>query len=603
MRRLAIIDLATGNQPIANETEDVWVVFNGEIYNYQELHTALVKQGHIFSTNSDTETIVHLYEDYGLDFVQHLRGMFAIAIWDVKKQNLILARDRIGEKPLFYSYSKGQLLFGSEIKAVLQGMKSREVNHQAVCDFVCAGYVADSGTFYRDIKKIKPGHLLVCDRNGISIQQYWRFDPSHKIQLPYRDACHELETRLVESIYLCLKSDVEVGAFLSGGIDSSLIVALMRAQGIQVQTFSVGYGADVAGFNELSYAKQVADHLNTTHHELILGPQSSMELLPNILWHYDEPHGEPTSVLVYHLCKFTRQNLKVALGGTGGDELFFGYPRHAGLRYLEWYRLAPKVIRKNLIERIVNAWPESTRGNRFAKRVKRFVAGADQPPCDAYMTWVSLIHPEIRKQLLSAETMKNAADPAGDQFMKSWLTDTKLKGVSPLDRAAALDITGYLPEYQLTYMDRMSMAHSLEVRSPLCDYKLVEFSTSLPTKYRLKGSRSKHILKDVALKWLPANIVNRRKVGFDSPIGQWFKTNLREFIQRFLSPEHIARSGLLNPQQVQKLVNEHLTGRRDYSLQLWSIVALEGWYRMYIEDRISTLGQYSMEDLRCANEH
>jgi asparagine synthase (glutamine-hydrolysing) len=385
---------------------------------------------------------------------------------------------------------------------------------------------------------------------------------------------------------------------LSGGIDSSTIVALIRQHNTHVQTFSVGYAGEAEGFNELHYAKQVAKYLSTEHHELILGPQSSIELLPKIIWHYDEPHGEPTSVLVYLLCEFTSKRVKVAVGGTGGDEIFFGYPKHAGVRLHQYYHLIPKILRKQLIEKIIAKWPESTKGSRFAKRAKRFINGADLPSEEAYISWVSLLQRDIRHELLSQEITDNAADPAGEQFLRNYLTGSN--SGSLLDNIAALDINGYLPEYQLTYMDRMSMAHSLEVRSPLCDYKLIEYVTSLPTSFRLKGTRSKHILKEVAKQWLPHNIVERKKVGFDSPIGQWFKTDLRKFLKTFLAEEQIKTSGLLSPVGVQVVINDHLSGKKDYSLQIWSIIALEAWYRIYIEGQMMHGKSANMYDLRGA---
>ena len=597
MRRLSIIDLTSGSQPIANEARDVWVVFNGEIYNYQELRRDLTQRGHRLVTTSDTETIVHLYEDFGPDFVHHLRGMFGIALWDARRRRLILARDRIGEKPLYYARDGKRLLFGSEIKAILQGLGGRSVDPQAICDFLASGYVAGSRTFYGEVQRLPPGHLLVWEDGAVELRRYWRHDWSQTAALGYGEARQELESRLREAVRYCLKSDVEVGAFLSGGVDSSTIVALMRQESAQVQTFSVGYRGAAAGFNELGYAGRVAGLLGTQHHELILDARSSIEYLPRILWHYDEPHGEPTSVLVYLLCEFVRRRVKVALGGTGGDEIFYGYPRHAALRYLEYYQRLPQFLRRQVIERVIARWPESTRGSRFAKRARRFIAGASAPRESAYLGWVSLLHPDVRAGLLSEEVRRGAANPAGDAFLLSRLVEPG-DAVSFHNRVTSLDVEGYLPEFQLAYMDRMSMAHGLEVRSPLCDYRLVDFAASLPPQYRLKGARTKHIFKECARAWLPRDIVERRKVGFDSPIGQWYKDALAPFLRRFMAPEELRRTGLLDAESVGALIGEHLEGRRDYSLQIWSLVALEAWHRMYIEDRITDGSAYAVTDLR-----
>jgi len=596
MRRLSVIDLDTGHQPIANEDGTIHVVLNGEIYNYQDLTAELKRQGHTFSTRSDTETLVHLYEEHGLDFVNHLRGMFAIALWDGPRQRLVLARDRIGEKPLYYQHDGGTLLFGSEPKAILQRGTARNVDAQAVSEFLAAGYVSAPRTFYGGMSKLAPGEMVVCESGRVEKRCYWhRGDrPDHP---PSFDAARDQFSELVsDTVRLCLKSDVEVGGFLSGGVDSSLLVALMCSHAARVQTFSVGYRGQATGFNELQYAKRVANDLGTRHHELILGPLSSINLLPRILWHYDEPHGEPTSVLVYLLCQFTSRFVKVAVGGTGGDEVFFGYPRHQGIRLLEYYRRCPRPIRRHLVERVVMRWPESTRGSRFAKRAKRFVTGADLPPEEAYISWVSLLQPEVRAAVLSRQIREDADDSVGESVLRRYLTgDGEL-----LDRAADLDVGAYLPEYQLAYMDRMSMAHGLETRSPLCDYRLVDYVTSLPASYRLRGLHSKHLLKRVARQWIPRAIVERRKVGFDSPIGQWLKNELREFAVAFLSRENLDRSGLLSFAGVQQMLNDHFAGRRDYSLQLWMVIMLEGWYRMYIEDRVTDGSRYSLNDLRGA---
>jgi len=599
MRRLSIIDLQGGHQPVANEDGTVWVVFNGEIYNYQELTAQLKGRGHVFSTRSDTETIVHLYEEYGLQFPRHLRGMFGFALWDTKRRRLVLVRDRIGEKPLFFSDTGGELLFASEMKAILQRGKSRRVSAQAVCDFLAASYVPPPRTFYTDIQKLTPGHMLVHEDGVTTVSSYREPESRRQYTRSFEAASSEVAELLDSTVKLCLKSDVEVGGFLSGGIDSSVIVALMRKHAAQVQTFSVGYGKQVAGYNELQYARQVAEEFGTKHHELIIGAGPTVELLPRILWHYDEPHGEPTSILVYLLSEFTRRHVKVALGGTGSDEIFFGYPRHTGIRLLQYYRCVPRPIRQLVVERIVSKWPESTEGKNFAKRAKRFISGSGLPPEEAYLSWISLLQRDVREDLLSEQLRADAEDPVGERFLRESLTSTN--GRELLDRAADLDVHGYLPEFQLAYMDRMSMAHGLEVRSPFCDYRLVDLVTSLPASYRLRRTHSKHLLKKIARDWIPREIAERRKVGFDSPFGHWLKGELRGFITEFLSREHIEQSGLLDWEGVSRVLGQHLSGRRNYSLQLWSIMAVEAWYRMYIEDGTTDGRTYQLKDLRGAS--
>jgi asparagine synthase (glutamine-hydrolysing) len=594
-RRLSVIDLETGNQPIANESRTVWVVFNGEIYNCDALRADLERRGHVFATRTDTECLVHLYEDHGLDFVQHLRGMFGIALWDVSRQRLVLARDRIGEKPLYYAAEPGRLLFGSECKAILQSIRRRTVDRQAVCDYLAMGYVAAPRTFYEGISKLPPAHMLVYESGRPSLTQYWSRDEAVVPPPSYEAAEEELAGRLTETVQLCLKSDVEVGAFLSGGIDSSVTVALMRPHATRLQTFAVGYEGAATGFNELDYARKVARDLGTEHHELILGAGAQMERLPSILWNYDEPNGEPTSILVNQLSEFAARRVKVAVSGTGGDEIFAGYPRYGAVGLRERYLRVPRFVRKQMVERVVSAWPESTRGGRMARRARRFVASADLPADAAFVSWVSLLPADVRHGLLADNVKRGADDVQGDRVLRAYLMSGR---GSLLDRATALDVEQYLPEYQLTYVDRMSMAHGLEVRAPLSDFELVNFVTSLPIEYRLKDGRSKHIFKQVSRRWIDPAIADRKKVGFDSPVGQWFKDELRPFLASFMAPEQIRQTGLLNPAAVQQVIGDHLAGRRDYSLQLWSLVTLEAWHRMYIEDGVVNGRDYRLADLR-----
>ncbi len=477
-------------------------------------------------------------------------------------------------------------------------MTTRGVDRQAVCDYLALGYVAAPRTFYAGISKLPPGHLLTFESGRVTTARYWTRAKGSSRTIGYAAAEEELAGRLEDTVRLCLKSDVEVGAFLSGGIDSSVAVALMRPHVTQLQTFAVGYKGAASGFNELQHARRVANDFGTEHHEVIVDERDQLGLLPKVLWHYDEPNGEPTSLLVYQLSEFVHQRVKVALSGTGGDEIFAGYPRYAALRMREAYVRLPRFVRRHIIERIVSKWPESTRGARFARRAKRFVADGDQPADIAYVSWVSLLAKETRAKLLADSTRCGADDPGGDRLLLSYLLGDDTGNL--LDRATSLDVEQYLPEYQLTYVDRMSMAHGLEVRAPLSDFELVDYVTSLPIDYRLAGRHTKHIFKRVARRWIAPEIAERKKVGFDSPVGQWFKDSLRPFLERFMAPEQVARTGLLNPAAVGEMVADHLAGRRDYSLQLWSLVTLEAWHRMYIEDRVTDGRSYRLDDLRGA---
>ena len=598
VRRLAIIDLAGGHQPMSNERDNIWTVFNGEIYNYQSLHRDLTSRGHKFKTHSDTETIVHAYEEYGIGFLNKLRGMFGIALWDQSDRSLILARDRIGEKPLYYAQTGGEIVFGSEIKSILQYLSSYSVDVASVHSFLSYGFVPEDRTLFKEIKKLRPGWYLKRRNGTTQLAPYWTLDSIARSTMSIEDAERELHEILLDTVDLCLKSDVEVGAFLSGGLDSSLLTALIKQNGPNVKTFSVGYTGLAKGFNELSYAKQVAEHVGTEHHELILDANSSIDILPKLIWHYDEPHGEPTSALVYKLAEYTSQHVKVAIGGNGADELFLGYPRHKGPEYLRKYHKIPAAIRRGLLAPLINAMPESTKGSRFAKRAKRFVNGIGDSIADSYINWTVLFSDDEVQGLLSKSLQSTVETQDFAAYFRSILTSDGDGDFARL--IATLDLAGYLPEYQLCYMDRMSMANSLEVRAPYCDYRLIEFVHSLPSTYRLRDGTSKYLLKKVAEKYLPKEIIHRGKVGFDSPIGQWFKTDLSALTANFLSTEQITQSGLLDPAAVQSLLDIHNSGKRDLSLHLWSIMALETWYRMYFEQPLSALAGCSLSDIRGA---
>lgn len=598
MRRLAIIDLAGGHQPISNECENIWTVFNGEIYNHESLHRELTSCGHIFKTHSDTETIVHAYEEYGIEFLGKLRGMFAIALWDQEEKSLILARDRIGEKPLYYAESHGEIIFASESKSILRYLNSYSVDFSSVHSFLSYGFVPEDRTLFNEIKKLRPGWYLKRAKGVTTLAPYWSLENIAPSSLTLEEAEEQLHETLLETVDLCLKSDVEVGAFLSGGLDSSLLTALIRRNGPNVKTFSVGYSGLAKGFNELSYAKQVSEHVGTEHHELILDADSSIDILPKLIWHYDEPHGEPSSALVHKLAEYTSQHVKVAIAGNGADELFLGYPRHKGPKYLRQYKKIPRIVRRGLVEPMIRVMPESTKGSRFAKRAKRFVNGIDESVIDSYINWTVLFSDDEVQDLMSeSHRLVIDAKEFGSYFRRILSAD----GDRDFERSTAtLDMVGYLPEYQLCYMDRMSMANSLEVRAPFCDYRLIEVVHSFPSSYRLRGGESKYLLKKIAEDYLPKDIIYRKKVGFDSPIGQWFKTDLSALTARFLSSKQISQSGLLNPTAVQSLLAIHNSGKRDLSLHLWSIMALETWYRMYFEHPISELSSCTLADIRGA---
>ncbi len=575
MVRLAIIDVAGGSQPMANETGDIWTVFNGEIYNYEDLRKELRERGHSFRTNSDTETIVHAYEEFGDSFPSHLRGMFAIAIWDIPRQRLLLARDRIGEKPLYYHLGSDGLTFASEIKCLLTRSIQRSVDRESAATFLALGYIPAPATAFSGIRKLCPGEVAVYERGQLRVHRYWSLLPRQPIDLDYNEAVDLLDTKLQEAIRYCLKSDVEVAAFLSGGVDSSLISALMQLSGTRVRTYSIGFDASASGFSEIAHAERVASHLGTEHRNFVVTPQQAVELIPRILDHYDEPNGEPTSMLVHLLCAEVVKDVKVAMGGTGGDEIFHGYPRHGKLDMLGLASRVPGSLAR-LGQQILGQLSDSTDGSRFTRRAKRFSRALGETQVDGYRQWLNQLSSEVSRGLVLGVEDNFVAD--------RYIADRLLQAGDFHDRVLDVDTAGYLPEFQLTYMDRMSMANSLEVRSPLCDYQIAELAASLPSHFRVHRGRTKRILKDVARRYLPASIVDRPKTGFDAPVGQWFKSSLRPWMTWMLDPRQVAATGLLDPAKVDELVQDHLRGRQDYSMQLWSVLSLEYWHRKYIED-------------------
>ncbi len=575
MVRLAIIDVAGGSQPMSNESGDVWTVFNGEIYNYEDLRRALRERGHVFRTHSDTETIVHAYEEYGDSFPEYLRGMFAIAVWDVKRQRLLLARDRLGEKPLYYHLSSSGLMFASEIKSLLTTPIDRSVDRESAATFLALGYIPAPATAFMGIQKLCPGEVAIYERGQLHLHRYWSLFPRQSIDVNYDEAVDQLDSELKEAIRYCLKSDVEVAAFLSGGVDSSLISALMQLGGTRVRTYSIGFDASASGFSELPYAQIVAAHLGTEHRSIVVTAQQAVDLVPKILDHYDEPNGEPTSMLVHLLCAEVVKDVKVAMGGTGGDELFHGYPRHGKLGMLALASRVPESL-ANMGQHFLGQFSDSTNGSRFVRRAKRFSRALGKSRVEGYRQWLNQ---------LGATTGSGLVLGVGQDFVADrYVAECLSKAGEFHDRVLDVDTRAYLPEFQLTYMDRMSMANSLEVRSPLCDFRVAQFAASLPANYRVHRGRTKRILKDVARRYLPTSIVDRPKTGFDAPVGQWFKTALQPWLKCILDPHEVAATGLLDPDKVDRLVQDHLRGRQDYSMQLWSVLSLEYWYRKHIED-------------------
>jgi asparagine synthase (glutamine-hydrolysing) len=577
MRRLSIIDLSGGHQPIHNEDKTIWAVFNGEIYNFPELRAELESRGHKFYTHSDTEVIVHLYEEMGPDCVRKLRGMFAIALFDQRRESLLLARDRLGKKPLHYALHNGRLFFGSEIKAILAAAPElSEVSQEGLLQYFYFGYIVDPLTVFRKIRKLPPGFLLEYVGGRVDMRKYWdlpAFDVPNP--MPEQELLEQLEQRLAEAVRIRLISDVPLGALLSGGVDSSIVVALMaRASTAPVRTFSIGFRNQ--RFDETQYARTVAKRFGTDHHELIVDAdiEQTLEHLSSTL---EEPFGDSSMLPTYHVCRIARKYVTVALSGDGGDEFFAGYDRYSlamKRRNLSWFpQTAASFYRRQIHHRL----PFSTYGrNRFWNVLLN--------SRDRYLDDVSYLPVLHRERAIFTDDFLQRAAELPDSFkpFQDIYDDAPARGV--LSRLMYLDAKTYLPGDILTKVDRMSMAVSLEVRVPLLDHVFVEWAAAMPEEWKFRKGERKYILKKLAERLgIPGEVLHRRKQGFQLPLVDWIRNELKEqFVALLLEPRTLNR-GYFKPQAVRALVQEHLSGRRNRSGILWRMLVLELWHRNFLE--------------------
>jgi asparagine synthase (glutamine-hydrolysing) len=579
MQRLSIIDLAGGKQPISNENGTISIVFNGEIYNYRDLRETLLAKGHTFKTSSDTEVIVHLYEDLGEDCVRELRGMFAFAIWDSASQRLFIARDRLGIKPLYYTDCRGSLVFASEIKAILQHPDVQpSLNSAALGHFLSLKYVPAPATMFSGIHALPPAHTLTCDAGGIKIRRYWHLSFNDKpVNHPSEEACAEqLEAHLRESVRLHLVSDVPFGAFLSGGVDSSVIVALMhQIMDTPVKTFSVGFeGGGSEAFSELPYARLVAKRFETDHHEIYVRPDDLMNLAEKVVWHLDQPIADNACIANYMVSKLASEHVKMVLTGEGADELFAGYARYAGEQFSSWTRLMPKHMKEMALSTL-----QRLPGLR---RQKLALFALFQPDEVTRLTnWFPLFNRTMKSSLLSDTSLRHLVDPYSQEPFRQQLAETDASHW--LSRMLYVDTKLWLPDDLLARGDKTSMAASLEARVPLLDHKLVEFAASLPPHMKVRRLVRKYLLKKVARKWLPAKVIDRKKAGFPMPFSLWFRNECRPFVHDLLSPALLKRRGLFNPAYVQTLLNEHDAGTSDHGQLLWGLLSVELWHRAFLD--------------------
>lgn len=580
MRRLSIIDLKGGQQPIPNHDRSAWIVFNGEIYNYPELREKLEKLGHRFHTNCDTEAIIHAYDEYGADCPKHLRGMFAFAIWDEKRQELFLARDRVGKKPLLYAQVNGQLIFGSEFSALLLHPDiSREVEADAIHYYLSFMCVPAPLTAYRAIRKLEPGHTLRWKAGEVKIERYWQPDFSKKLDISEEEAGERAVEILREAVRVRLMSDVPLGAFLSGGIDSSAVVALMSQNMSEpVKTFSIGF--EEQDFSELHHARRVAEHVGADHHEFIVRPDA-MEVLPTLVEHYGEPYADSSAIPTYYVARETRKHVTVALNGDGGDECFAGYERYAAMSMAEKYLRLPGLLRKSFIEQAVELLPGSEKERSRSARVKRFVRAASLPKVERYLRWVSVFYGEAKEELYSESFRRETESLSAASFLEPWFV--KANGAGIIDATLLADTMTYLPNDLLVKVDIASMAVSLEARSPFLDHHVIEFAASLPEKYKLKGLTTKYLLKRVLKQLLPAENLERPKMGFGVPIGHWFRHEMQGFLREVLLSEKAAKRGYFKPEAVRRMIEQHTSNEQDFAHQLWTLLMLELWFQRFID--------------------
>ena len=579
MRRLSIIDLVSGHQPISGEDGSVTIVFNGEIYNFHDLKALLEARGHVFKTHSDTEAIVHAYEEFGPGCLKELRGMFAFAIWDQKERTLFVARDRAGKKPLYYSLgASGTFVFGSELKTLLEhpGVK-RELSPEALDAYFTLGYVPDPLSIFTNIHKLPPGHYLKFKDGQVKVSEYWDFEFVETEERSEADYLEGLRELLNESVRLRLISDVPLGAFLSGGIDSSTVVALMsRNMDQPVKTFSIGFHED--SYNELEFARLTANKFGTDHHEFVVTPDIC-EVVDELVWHFDEPFADSSAIPTYMVSKLAREHVTVVLSGDGGDELFAGYTRYLVERNRGKFERLPKSLREGLMRPISQRLPHSTWGRNYIHNVSL-------NPIARYLDSVSVFTSLHRKSLYTNDFVSHLRNGYTEKLFEDIASKVKTK--EPLDRLLYIDSKTYLPGDILTKVDRMSMAVSLEARAPLLDHKLIEFVTRVPASLKLAGSETKHLLKEAVKDLIPREILHRPKQGFGVPIQEWINQQLRTRIRETLNDPRTRQRGYVDAKYLNILLDEHERGRRDHSMRVWSLFMLELWHRQFVDAGINS---------------
>ena len=577
MRRLSIIDLKSGQQPIFDCSGDLAIVFNGEIYNYQTLKKDLERRGHKFKTHSDTETIVHAFEEFGADCVQHLRGMFAFAIYDFRDESLFIARDRVGKKPLFYAKTeKGNFVFGSELKVLLEhGEISKKIDYSALDAYLTFGYVPEEFCIFTAVEKLAPGHFLTYKNGEIKTHQYWDFDysavPEIKTEAEYIEILRE---KLLEAVRIRLVSEVPLGAFLSGGVDSSAIVAMMSQLSAQpVKTFSIGFHED--SYNELKYARLAAEHFHTDHHEFVVTPDL-VETVDDLVWHFDEPFADSSALPTFMVAKMARDFVTVVLSGDGGDELFAGYTRYVSDRKRSSLEKLPRAVRRNLLRPFSEALPHGAKG-------KNFLYNSSLDAVERYIDSISHFGDMKKDALYQQNFRRNLNGEIGKGARSYQEIAARPASENAIDKLLYLDSKTYLPSDILTKVDRMTMAASLEARVPLLDHELIEFVQKIPAELKLKGTETKYIFKKALEGIVPGEILYREKQGFGVPISEWINVQLKDRIRETLLEKRALERGYFEPKYIETLLDEHHKNRRDHSHALWILWMFELWQQRFAD--------------------
>lgn len=578
MRRLSIIDLKTGQQPIFDCSGNLAIVFNGEIYNFLELKIELEKRGHKFKTDSDTETIVHAFEEFGADCVRHLRGMFAFAIYDFRDESLFIARDRVGKKPLFYSITeKGNFVFGSELKSLIEhGEISKEIDFSALDAYLTFGYVPEEFCIFKNVHKLAPGSFLIYKNGEIRTENYWDFSYKEISEIKTESEYIELlREKIKEAVRVRLISEVPLGAFLSGGVDSSAIVAMMSQILEQpVKTFSIGFNED--SFNELKFARVAAKHFETEHHEFIVTPDL-VEIVDELVWHFDEPFADSSALPTFMVSKMAREFVTVVLSGDGGDELFAGYTRYVTQMNRGSFEKLPAFVRQHFLQKLSEKMPHGAKG-------KNYLYNASLGEIERYIDSISYFGNLKKSSLYAGNFLKNLNGEFGKSGEIYKQIADSVSSKNPVDRLLYLDSKTYLPSDILTKVDRMTMANSLEARVPLLDHELIEFVQTIPAQLKLKNLETKYIFKKSLEGLVPNEILYREKQGFGVPIGDWINLQLKDRIHSDLLEKKTLERGYFDEKYIETLLEEHAKNRRDHSHVLWSLWMLELWHRQFVDN-------------------